>query len=84
MTFKLGITRDVLDSKGEPSFGTAALKVLDSNPEIAWEYLPERITEVTPDLASHYDGLYVNSPKVTKASVGRADCKLKIIARSNS
>ncbi len=81
MTFKLGITRDVLDSRGEPSFGTAALKVLDGNKEIAWEYLPERITEVSPDLASRYDGLYVNSPKVIRSSVGRADCKLKIIAR---
>jgi phosphoglycerate dehydrogenase-like enzyme len=81
VTFKLGITRDVLDSQGEPSFGRAALKVLDSNKEIAWEYLPERITEVSPDLAARYDGLYVNSPKVTRVSVGRADCKLKIIAR---
>ena len=81
MTFKLGITRDVLDSTGQPSFGTAALKVLDTSPAIAWEYLPERITEVTPDLASRYDGLYVNSPKVTRNSVGRADCTLKIIAR---
>jgi D-3-phosphoglycerate dehydrogenase len=81
MTFKLGITRDVLDNQGQPSFGSAALKVLDSNPEIAWEYLPERITEVSPDLAARYDGLYVNSPRVTGASVGRADCRLKIVAR---
>jgi phosphoglycerate dehydrogenase-like enzyme len=81
VTFKLGITRDVLDSKGEPSFGAAALKVLDANPAIAWEYLPERITELSPDLAARYDGLYVNSPKVTRTSVGRADCRLKIIAR---
>lgn len=81
MTFKLGITRDVLDSQGQPSFGPAALKVLDANPAIAWEYLPERITEVTPELAARYDGLYVNSPKVTRASVSGADCKLKIIAR---
>jgi len=81
VTFKLGITRDVLDSQGEPSFGKAALKVLDANKDIAWEYLPERITEVSPDLAARYDGLYVNSPKVTRASVARDDCKLKIIAR---
>lgn len=81
MKFKLGITRDVLDSQGQPSFGTAALKILETNPEITWEYLPERIAEVSPDLAALYDGLYVNSPKVTKLSVGRADCKLKIIAR---
>jgi phosphoglycerate dehydrogenase-like enzyme len=81
MSFKLGITRDVLDSKGEPGFGRAALAVLGANPEISWEYLPERITEVAPDLAALYDGLYVNSPKVTRASVSRPDCRLKIIAR---
>lgn len=81
MKFKLGITCDVLDSNGEPSFGKAALRVLDTNPEIEWEYLPERIAEVTPALAARYDGLYVNSPKVTRASVSGPDCKLKIIAR---
>jgi D-3-phosphoglycerate dehydrogenase len=81
MTFKLGITRDVLDSQGEPSFGRAALKVLDANCDIEWEYLPERIAEVSPDLAARYDGLYVNSPKVTRASISRPDCQLRIIAR---
>lgn len=81
MRFKLGITRDVLDSRGEPSFGRAALAVLDANPAISWEYLREHIGEVSPDVAAHYDGLYVNSPKVTRASVSRPDCRLKIIAR---
>jgi phosphoglycerate dehydrogenase-like enzyme len=81
MTFKVGISRDILDSKGEPSFGRAALSVLDGNPALDWEYFPERFTELTPDIASKYDGIYVSSPKVTRASLSRADRRLKIIAR---
>jgi phosphoglycerate dehydrogenase-like enzyme len=81
MTFKLGITRDVLDAKGEPSFGARALEVLKENPALEWRYLPESIREVTPDLAARYDGLYINSPQATRASVARSDCRVKIFAR---
>ncbi|MBI1244733.1 MAG: dehydrogenase [Alphaproteobacteria bacterium] len=81
MTFKVGLSRDILDSKGEPSFGRAALAVLDGNPALEWEYFPERFTELTPDIASQYDGIYISSPKVTRASLARADRRVKIIAR---
>ena len=33
--------------------------------------IPEELSEVTPEVAARYDGLYVNTPKVTSASVGR-------------
>jgi len=81
MTFKLGIMRDVLNAAGEPSFGSAALEVLKGNPALEWEYTPEVMREITPDLAARYDGLYVNSARVTDASVGRADCRARIVAR---
>jgi len=45
---RVGISRDVLDSRGEPSFGHAALKLLDDAPGLAWEYLPAGVREVTP------------------------------------
>ncbi len=81
MTFKVGISRDILDSDGEPSFGRAALRVLDENPQLRWEYFPERFTELTPEIASQYDGIYISSPKVTRASLSRDDRRVKIIAR---
>lgn len=81
MKFKVGISRDVLDARGEPSFGRAALEVLKMNPDLEWEYLPERIAELTPDTASRYDGIYISSPKVTRASLARADRRVKILAR---
>jgi D-3-phosphoglycerate dehydrogenase len=81
MTFKLGIVRDVLNAAGEPSFGSAALEVLKGNPALEWEYTSEAMKEIAPDIAARYDGLYVNSSRVTAATVSRADCRLRIVAR---
>ena len=79
--FRLGISRDVLDASGEPSFGRRALDVLAENPALQWEYIPEDLAEVTPEVAARYDALYVNTPKVTRASVQRADRRVRIVAR---
>jgi D-3-phosphoglycerate dehydrogenase len=79
--FRLGIVRDVLNAKGEPSFGTAALEVLKGNPALDWEYTAQPVREITPELAARYDGLYVNSSRVSATTVARADCRLRIVAR---
>ena len=81
MKFKLGIVRDVLNAAGEPSFGSRALEVLKGNPALDWEYTAEPVREITPELAARYDALYVNSSRVTAATVARADCRLRIVAR---
>lgn len=79
--FRLGLSRDILDSKGEPSFGSGPLALLNDEPRIEWEFLPELVDEITPDTMARYDGLYVNSPKVSAASVSRADLRVKIVSR---
>jgi len=79
--FRVGITRDILDSRGEPAFGQAALHVLDEAPDLDWEYLPQTVTEVSADLCARYDAIYVNSPRVPAAAVARADCRLRVVAR---
>lgn len=81
MAFKIGLTRDLLGSNGEPSFGEGALEVLNSASSLEWEYLAQDCSEITPEIAAQYDGLYVNSPLVTAASVARDDCRVRIIAR---
>jgi phosphoglycerate dehydrogenase-like enzyme len=81
MTFRLGIVRDVLNAAGEPSFGRAALDVLKGNPALDWEYTAESMREITPDVAARYDALYVNSSRVSAATVARGDCRLRIVAR---
>ena len=79
--FKVGITRDVLDSKGEPSFGRAALAALDNAPNIEWEYLAEKVPELTADHGAAYDALYINAARAPAALVARPDCRLRVVAR---
>ena len=79
--FKLGIVRDVLNAAGEPSFGSRALDVLKGNPLIEWEYTSQSVKEIPAEWAARYDALYVNSSRVNAATVGRADRRLRIVAR---
>lgn len=81
MSFKVGVTRDLITASGEPCFNPAAFDELAANPDITWEWL-EPCDEITPDHAAAYDALHVNLPRVTAASVARADCRVKIIARN--
>lgn len=79
--FRVGLTRDILDSRGEPAFGRAALEVLDRDSSLEWEYLPAIVAEIGPELAAQYDALYVNIARVPAAAVERTDCRLRIVAR---
>jgi len=81
MAFKVGLSRDLLKSDGEPSFGHGPMSILSDSPDIAYEFLPDNVSEITPDIMASYDGLYVNSPRLTAASVARADCRVRIVAR---
>ena len=67
--FRVGITRDILDSRGEPAFGQAALSVLQHAPSLEWEYLPEVVREITPEHAARYDALYVNMARTPASAV---------------
>src|SRR2546423_3852605 len=79
--FRVGLTRDILDSRGEPAFGRAALDILDRASNLQWEYLPAVVPEWGPDLAANYDALYVNIARVPAGAVERGDCRLRVVAR---
>ena len=76
--FRVGVTSDILDSRGEPAFGREPLKALDA---VQWEWLPKGLREITAEHAAVYDALYVNSPRVPAAAVARPDLRLKLISR---
>ncbi|MEO0679275.1 MAG: NAD(P)-dependent oxidoreductase [Pseudomonadota bacterium] len=82
MTFKVGTTRDLLAADGRPCFPEAAFEELARNPAIEWEWIPEDVAEITPEIAARYDALHVNLPRVTAASVGGPDLRAKIVARN--
>jgi D-3-phosphoglycerate dehydrogenase len=81
VSFRVGLTRDLLTPAGGPSFGTGPLQVLAGNPDIEWEYLPEAVDEITPDIVARYDGLYVNSPRVPGTAFARPHRRVRIVAR---
>jgi len=82
MTFMVGVTRDLRLSNGDPCFGSAAFDVLRKNDKITWEWLPQEIGEITPEIAARYDALQIGLPRLTQKSVGGNDCRLKIVARN--
>ena len=79
--YRVGITRDILDSSGAPAFGETALDILRNARDVEWEYLPELVSVVTPDHAARYDAIYVNNPRVPDTAVARDDCRLRVVAR---
>jgi phosphoglycerate dehydrogenase-like enzyme len=79
--WRVGLTRDILDSRGEPAFGRAALAHLENAGHLTWEYLPEVVAAITPDHAAAFDALYVNIARVPAAAVARPDCRLRVVAR---
>ena len=78
---RVGLTRDVLDSRGEPAFGRAALSILERAANLEWEYLPRIVREIDADHAARYDAIYVNIARVPGAAVARSDCRVRVIAR---
>ncbi|HEY8251695.1 MAG TPA: NAD(P)-dependent oxidoreductase [Burkholderiales bacterium] len=77
-TFRVGVTSDILDSRGEPAFGREPLQALD---QLKWEWLPRGLKEITAEHAAAYDALYVNSPRVPASAVAGPDLRLKLISR---
>jgi D-3-phosphoglycerate dehydrogenase len=79
--FRVALTRDILDSRGEPAFGRAALSILERAQNLAWEYLPRVVPNIDADDAARYDAIYVNIARVPAAAVARPDCRLRVVAR---
>jgi D-3-phosphoglycerate dehydrogenase len=57
------------------------LRALDRAPDLGWEWLPRGLREITAEHAAAFDALYVNSPRVSAAAVGRSDLRLKLVSR---
>jgi len=77
--FRIGITRDAITANGTV-FGEDAMKVLD-DPAVEWEFLPEKVPELTAEHGATYDALCVMSAKVTPATLSSGNRKVKLIAR---
>ena len=67
-TFRVGLTRDILDSRGEPAFGARRARDPRSGAGRSNGNTCRRwCREITADHAARYDALYVNIPRVPAA-----------------
>ncbi len=78
--FRIGLTRDFLKPDGSLGFGDIGVDLLDTSPRVVWEFLPDDVGEIPPEVADRYDGLLVLSPQVSAATLD--DCqRLTVVAR---
>jgi D-3-phosphoglycerate dehydrogenase len=80
MPFRVGLTRDFLNPRGEIAFGDIGLSLFDAAPQVQWEFLREDVNELTPAQVAEYDALLVLAPRVTARSLA-GSTRLAVIAR---
>jgi D-3-phosphoglycerate dehydrogenase len=78
MAFKVGVSGDLFDKRGEPAFGREPLSLLNT---LHWEKLPPGLREITPEHASTYDALYLNLARVSATTVSGPNLRLKLVSR---
>ncbi|MFQ6040941.1 MAG: hydroxyacid dehydrogenase [Candidatus Poribacteria bacterium] len=64
--FRVGLTRDFLDDKGNLKYKDIGLKLLYDNPHVEVEFFDEFKTVVTPEQISDYDAAIVLTPRFTR------------------
>jgi phosphoglycerate dehydrogenase-like enzyme len=77
--FRVGITRDVLMSNGQPIFGQTVFEWL-KQPGLVWEYM-EETPMIRPEHAARYDAICAMLTRFTPESLGPETPRLKLIAR---
>jgi phosphoglycerate dehydrogenase-like enzyme len=78
--FQVGITRDFLKADGSLGFGDIGLSLLDEQPGIEWQFLPENWSELPIEVADQYDALLVLAPRVTAQTLDGSQ-RLCLVAR---
>jgi phosphoglycerate dehydrogenase-like enzyme len=70
--FRAGFSADFLDEQGHLVFPDIGLALLDADPDVSYEFLPEYKAEYAPEQLSGYDVIVSLKPKVTAASLAGA------------
>ena len=79
--YRIGVSRDLLGQDGKPNFDPAALKILDGEPRLDWAWFGDGAGPVTADEAAEFDGICLGAPAIQGAALGRADQRMRIVAR---
>lgn len=78
--FRVGLTRDFLNSDGSLGFGEIGLDLLDRADGVEWEFLLKSSQELTAEQVHGYDALIVLGPRVTAQTFAGVE-RLSLVAR---
>jgi phosphoglycerate dehydrogenase-like enzyme len=67
--FRVGLTRDFLDDKGNLAYKDIGLKLLYDNPNVEVEFLEQYQPVATAEQIRHYDAVIVLKPPFTKGTL---------------
>lgn len=79
-TFRVGITRDFLNPDGSLGFGDMGLEILQQDPGIHAEFLPDLGAELPASVAKDFDALLVLAPRITAATLAGGS-RLALVSR---
>jgi phosphoglycerate dehydrogenase-like enzyme len=79
--FRVGLTRDFLNTSGDVAMGDIGLERLKHMPGVAVEFFPEHLPEVTPQQIAAYDAIISLSPRYTAHSFAGSNAGLSVLAR---
>jgi phosphoglycerate dehydrogenase-like enzyme len=71
--FRVGLSADFLNEQRQLIFPDIGLALLERQPGLEYEFLPEYRPEYAPEQLSRYDVLISLKPRVTAASLAQAD-----------
>jgi phosphoglycerate dehydrogenase-like enzyme len=77
---RLGLSRDLLGPDGRPTFDPAALRILDDDPRLSWEWFGDGARPVTAEEAAAYDGICLGAPAIRGDALGPTT-RLRLVAR---
>ena len=77
---RVAISKEVLSAEGVPIYDPSVLALLD-HPRIEWSYVSEALGELSPDFAARHDVFCAIVERVSAATLGRSDQRLRLVAR---
>jgi D-3-phosphoglycerate dehydrogenase len=78
--FRVGITRDIRRSDGGVSLGDIGLSLLEEARGVEWSFLDRDVSELTSELLSAFDAVFVWGPAITRKTLVGLD-RLSLVVR---
>lgn len=78
--YRIGLSRDVMAASGQPNFDPVALRIIEDDRALEWEWFGDGSGEVTARDLAAYDGICLGAPPLRATCLG-AGARTRMVAR---